>query len=342
MTYQEVLVQARERLAPRCKVCGECNGLGCRGVIPGPGAKGSARTFLRNFSYLADKVRIHMDVLAPEAARDCSLRLFGKDFAAPVFCAPIGMVAFNYANSMNEKNYAQAVVEGTKAAGTAAFTGGGLVDECFFEPLEVIRQNDGWGIPTLKPWSMELLQERVAIMEKSSPFAFAMDIDSAGLAHASASNHKMSAKSADHIQRIVSFTQIPFIVKGIMTPASAKKAIEAGAAAIVVSNHGGRVLDYGPASTEVLPSIRAAVGKSAIIFVDGGIRTGADLFKIRALGADAALIGRPYAIAAYGGGSEGVKLYTQKLIQELRDTMTMTSCASLAGITRDKIDVLDR
>ena len=122
-----------------------------------------------------------------------------------------------------------------------------------------------------------------------------------------------------------------------MTAAAAQKALRAGAYAIVVSNHGGRVMDYGLSTAEVLPEIRAAVGADTKIFVDGGVRTGDDVFKMLALGADAVLIGRPYVIAAYGGGAEGVQLYTEKLKAELKDAMTMTSCKSLQEITRDKI-----
>ena len=73
--------------------------------------------------------------------------------------------------------------------------------------------------------------------------------------------------------------------------------------------------------------------------MDGGIRTGMDVFKMLALGADAVLIGRPYAIAVLGGGAEGVEIYTNKLIAELKDTMKMTSCQSLQDITFDKIRI---
>ena len=97
----------------------------------------------------------------------------------------------------------------------------------------------------------------------------------------------------------------PFILKGIMTVKGAEKALEAGAAGIIVSNHGGRVLDQCPATAEVLPAIVDAVGGKMKIFVDGGIRSGMDVFKALALGADAVLIARPFVTAVYGGGSGG-------------------------------------
>ena len=128
-----------------------------------------------------------------------------------------------------------------------------------------------------------------------------------------------------------------FILKGIMTPAGARKAMEAGAAGIVVSNHGGRVLDQCPSTAEGLPAIADAVGGRMKIFVDGGIRTGLDVFKALALGADGVLIGRPFVTMVYGGGSEGVQVYADKLQNELQDAMQMCGVHSLEQISRDQI-----
>ncbi len=113
--------------------------------------------------------------------------------------------------------------------------------------------------------------------------------------------------------------------------------MDAGANGSIVPNPGGRVLDHTPAPVEVLPAICDAVGGRIKVLADGAIRTGADVFKVLALGADAVLIGRPYVTAACGGNAEGVALYTQKILSELRDTMKMTGCAALADITREKI-----
>ena len=122
-----------------------------------------------------------------------------------------------------------------------------------------------------------------------------------------------------------------------MTVRGAEKAAEAGAAAIVVSNHGGRVLDQCPATAEVLPEIVDAVGKEMTVLVDGGIRTGMDVFKALALGAKGVLIARPFVTAVYGGGAEGVALYAKKLQAELADTMAMCGVHAVSDITRDCI-----
>ena len=145
------------------------------------------------------------------------------------------------------------------------------------------------------------------------------------------------SKSVEELKQIVSWAQRPFILKGIMTARGAEKALEAGASGIVVSNHGGRVLDHCPATAEVLPDIVDAVGGKMTIFVDGAIRSGMDMFKALALGADAVLIGRPFVTTVYGGGEEGVQLYVQKLKAELADTMRMCGAHSLADIKRSML-----
>ena len=337
MTYQEVLENARKRMAPRCRVCPECNGIACRGVMPGPAGKGASRTFQRNAAWLTEHIKLEMDVTGGNQERNMEISLFGKTFAAPIFAAPIGLIPYTYTEDMTDKQYCGAVMQGTKAAGTLAFGGGGPKAENFYEPLEAILETGGWGIPTLKPWSVEVVKARLKEVEAVNPIAFAMDIDSAGLPHAGLANPPILLKTEEELREIANAAKLPFVVKGIMTAEAARKAVRAGAYAIVVSNHGGRVMDNGLSTAEVLPEIRAAVGEAAKIFVDGGIRTGDDVFKMLALGADAVLIGRPYVIAAYGGGAEGVRLYTEKLKAELQDAMTMTSCKDLADITKEKI-----
>ena len=139
------------------------------------------------------------------------------------------------------------------------------------------------------------------------------------------------------MKEIVEAAGVPFIVKGIMTVEGAKKALEAGAAGIVVSNHGGRVLDQCPATAEVLKEIADAVKGQIKIFVDGGIRSGVDVFKALAMGADAVIIARPYVTSVYGGGEEGVKLLIEKIGAELEDTMVMCGAKDIASIDRDMV-----
>ena len=105
----------------------------------------------------------------------------------------------------------------------------------------------------------------------------------------------------------------------------------------MVSNHGGRVLPGAAATADVLPEIADAVGGRVKILVDGGIRSGTDIFRARALGADAVMICRPFLISYYGGGTEGIVAYVEKLRAELTDAMYMCGARKLSDITRDMV-----
>ncbi len=200
-----------------------------------------------------------------------------------------------------------------------------------------IAKNGGCGVPTVKPWNLETIRQKMDLVKAADPFAIAMDIDAAGLPFLKNMTPPAGSKTVEELREIVDMAEKPFIVKGIMTVAGAKKALEAGAKGIVVSNHGGRVLDQCPSTAEVLPAIVDAVGGQMTILVDGGIRTGMDVFKALALGADAVLIGRPFVTMVYGAGAEGVKTYVEKLKAELADTMAMCGAHSLADINRSML-----
>ena len=203
--------------------------------------------------------------------------------------------------------------------------------------LHAITAAGGLGVPTVKPWDRDTVFEKLEAVRKADPVAVAMDIDGAGLPFLQNRMPPAGSKTVAELREIIEFAKKPFILKGIMTPNGARKAMEAGAAGIVVSNHGGRVLDQCPATAEVLPGIADAVGGRMKIFVDGGIRTGLDVFKALALGADGVLIGRPFVTMVYGGGAEGVQVYVNKLQSELKDAMQMCGVHSLDEIGRDQI-----
>jgi isopentenyl diphosphate isomerase/L-lactate dehydrogenase-like FMN-dependent dehydrogenase len=126
----------------------------------------------------------------------------------------------------------------------------------------------------------------------------------------------------------------PMIIKGILDPEDAKLAIEHGADAIIVSNHGGRSMDYGPSSLEVLPEIVAAVNGRIPILFDSGIRRGADIFKALALGANAVMIGRTtrWGLAAFG--TAGAQRVIEMLQQELVQVAAAAGCAKLPDINK--------
>jgi len=189
----------------------------------------------------------------------------------------------------------------------------------------------------VKPWDVGTVQQKMDMVKAADPFAVAMDIDAAGLPFLKNLTPPAGSKTVEELKEIAAIAEKPFILKGVMTVKGALKALEAGASAIVVSNHGGRVLDQCPATAEVLPAIVDAVGGKMTILVDGGIRTGVDVFKALALGADGVIIARPFVNMIYGGGAEGVQVYVDKLKAELADTMAMCGAHSLADIDRSMV-----
>jgi 4-hydroxymandelate oxidase len=135
-----------------------------------------------------------------------------------------------------------------------------------------------------------------------------------------------------------SITRLPVILKSLVRADDAVRAVEHGASAMVVSNHGGRQLDTAPATIEVLPRIAEAVDGRAEILLDGGIRRGTDIVKALALGARAVLIGRPILWGLAVGGQAGVEAVLATLRRELELAMMLCGAPSLAELTADLID----
>lgn len=338
MNYQEILENARTSMGPYCKACPVCNGKACTSQMPGPGAKGTGTVAIRNYEKWQD-ICVNMDTICENGKADTSFEIFGRTYKAPIFAAPIGAMKLHYGDKYDDLEYNNILVPACADAGIAAFTGDGVNAAVMQGATEAIRAKDGKGIPTVKPWDVNTLQEKLELIKASGSFAVAMDIDAAGLPFLKNLTPPAGSKTTEELAEIVKAAGVPFILKGIMTVKGALKAKEAGASAIVVSNHGGRVLDQCPATAEVLEEIVQAVGKDMKIFVDGGLRSGVDIFKALALGADAVLIGRPYVTAVYGGGAEGVATYTEKLLTELADTMTMCGAHNLSEISREMVRV---
>lgn len=338
MNYQEILENARTCMGPYCKACPVCNGKACTSQMPGPGAKGTGTVAIRNYEKWQD-ICVNMDTICENGKVDTSFEIFGRTYKAPIFAAPIGAMKLHYGDKYDDLEYNNILVPACADAGIAAFTGDGVNAAVMQGATEAIRAKDGKGIPTVKPWDVNTLQEKLELIKASGSFAVAMDIDAAGLPFLKNLTPPAGSKTTEELAEIVKAAGVPFILKGIMAVKGALKAKEAGASAIVVSNHGGRVLDQCPATAEVLEEIVQAVGKDMKIFVDGGLRSGVDIFKALALGADAVLIGRPYVTAVYGGGAEGVATYTEKLTTELADTMTMCGAHNLSEISREMVRV---
>jgi L-lactate dehydrogenase (cytochrome) len=125
----------------------------------------------------------------------------------------------------------------------------------------------------------------------------------------------------------------PLIVKGIQTAEDARRVVDAGADAIVLSNHGGRQLDRAPTPLRILPEVRKAVGTDAEVYLDTGIMSGADIVAAMALGADACLVGRAYLYGLMAGGERGVARAAEILSTEIRRTMALLGVRQISDLT---------
>ncbi|MGL5347460.1 MAG: alpha-hydroxy-acid oxidizing protein [Peptostreptococcaceae bacterium] len=331
MNYSEILQSARENFNGSCKVCKVCNGVVCAGQVPGMGGKGSGSAFTENSKSL-EKVKLNMRVIHNVTNPDMSIELFGKNMSAPIFAAPVTGTTLNMGGKISEREYITPVVEGCINEGVYAMVGDTAVDSFLIENLSVLKENDGQGIVFIKPWENENIISKIRLAEEAGAFAVGVDIDACGLVTLSLHGKPVVPKNLQAIKELKQSTKLPFILKGIMTVEDAIMAAEAGVDAIVVSNHGGRVLDCTPGAAEVLPKIAEAVKDKVTILVDGGIRTGVDVLKMIGLGADAVLIGRPFVTASFGGKTEGVGSYIKKLKDELSSTMILTGCQTIKDI----------
>jgi isopentenyl diphosphate isomerase/L-lactate dehydrogenase-like FMN-dependent dehydrogenase len=333
----DVLKVAREKMYPRCRVCPECNGVACSGEVPGMGGIDSGKAFRNNLEALAKydlKMRTFHDVKSP----DTSMTLFGTKLSMPIISGITGGVTYNMGlgGKVSEEEYAEGIIGGCILAGTIGFAADGIGDplSVYETRLKTVAKYRGRAVAQIKPRTQAEIIERIRLIEQAGAPFFAIDIDSAGRASRALPGKTVEPKTLKQLREIAKSTKLPFLIKGIMTPEEALAAIEVGAAGIVVSNHGGRVMDHTPGTAQVLPEIADAVQGRIVILADGGVRYGADVLKMLALGANAVLVGRPLVRGSVGGGAEGVATILKKMNEELVVAMTLTGTADVKKVSR--------
>jgi isopentenyl diphosphate isomerase/L-lactate dehydrogenase-like FMN-dependent dehydrogenase len=265
--------------------------------------------------------------------------IFGLKLKFPLLVGPIGGIAFNLSQAMGEADYQEAIVFGAVDAGIVA----GTPDAAPMEVMEVgLAQaravGDGRTVPFIKPWEAERIKRELAMCLEAGSRVVCCDLDSVGLITLRLMGHPAYPKSQDELAEIIEAAHkmgLAFLIKGVMSLADAEACVAAGADGLVVSNHGGRVLDGVPGAAAALPLIAKKLKGRVKILVDGGFRSGVDVLKGLALGADAVMIGRPFAVAAIGGGREGVAFYAETLRAQLEQALIMTGCPDVAQANQD-------
>lgn len=327
MNYQ----QAREKMAGFCRVCPTCNGRACAGEVPGMGGTGSGASFMANVDALG-QIKFKMRVLKNTQQPSTKTQLLGLDLDIPVLAAPIGGASFNMCKDADEYQYISSLLKGCAAEGVIGCTGDGVPAFVHQSAYKAIEEVGGKGIPFIKPWQDDMFLKKVEGACATGATVMGIDVDSIGLSTVNLMGSSIPLRTFAEFAKLRSQIPLKVILKGIMVPEEAQMAVDMGADAIIVSNHGGRVLDCAQGTAEVLPEIVQAVGGKLPILVDGGIRTGADVLKMLALGADAVLIGRPLSISVFSDFDNGVSEYLKKIKKELIQSMLLTGCSSIEKI----------
>ncbi len=330
----DVRKRARERVKAKCKVCPICNGAACAGDVPGMGGIGTGASFRNNVGALA-ALRLIMRVLHGANEPDTGTELWGRKLSLPVLAAPVGSIAVNLGSDMSDGDYTRHLIKGCLAAGTLASVGDVPDPAAFQRSMNIVGEVGRNVIPFIKPWGMDAVAARLDMAAEAGLDICGMDVDAAGLSVLRGLAAPVGVKTPVELAEIVKQAHkrgMKFIVKGIMSPDEAILAADAGADAVLVSNHGGRVLDYSPGTAEVLPAVAEAVGKHVIVMLDGGVRSGDDVLKALALGAKITLICRPVVIAVHGDEEHGVEKYFAMLRDQLAQAMRLTGCADIASV----------
>ncbi|MFZ0442862.1 MAG: alpha-hydroxy-acid oxidizing protein [Methanobacterium sp.] len=326
-------------------VCGEfsvCDGQPDRtctgqkfGAPIGFGGAGQGKTFEANYNSL-QRYKLKMRVIKAHKEPKMSTSIFDKKIAVPFMGASVSGVKNSMNDVVPEEALYRGLLKGAMSSGSI-----GLVGNTPESPddlgVNIVGENNGWGIPIFKPQSQERLLQLIRKAEELKVIAVGVDLEGAGSTYWNASNKPVYRKSEKEITELVDSTEKPVIFKGIMSIEDAIKVLDSGAGACYISNHGGRVLDGGQGMADVLPEIANEISGKIPIMADGAVRTGFDVLKVLALGADIALVGRPLARMSISGGEVAVKMYYKYMKDDLRKAMILTGCDNIREVNMDII-----
>jgi isopentenyl diphosphate isomerase/L-lactate dehydrogenase-like FMN-dependent dehydrogenase len=297
------------------------------------GAAETKATFHRNpraFHQYLFRQKIFHDVAEPDIAID----LFGHTLPLPAMTAPVGSF------SLIGKDAERQVAEGTARAGAMMF----VSQAAKFTPKD---WRDAAKSPLVFLAYMNRGREEVSEYAKTAedlgfaavgitmdtvrPVKIGDEVPLSTKDGKPRKGHKSTTKDIEWMKQQVA---LPVVVKGIMGADDAKAAVNSGADALIVSNHGGRILDFNRAALEALPEVVEAVGGKVPVLLDSGIRSGGDIVKALALGAQAVLIGRPVAWGVGAFGARGVERVFAILAEEMQRVLTMTGVAHVRDVSR--------
>ncbi len=327
---------------------------------------GAADEFtLRDNCAAFQRLRLRSRVLRELAGGDTRLNLFGHDYDYPILLAPVAYQKLLHAQgelatAMGAAAVGAGMVVSTQASVALEDVARGARAPLWFQlypqpdrdfTRELVKRVELAGYRAIV-LTADAPISGVRNREQRAGFAMPPGVEAVNLrgARAMPAQRAGAGESAvfgtalldvaptwKDLQWLLSATRLPVLVKGILAAEDAALAIEMGAAGIIVSNHGGRTLDTLPATIDALPAVAAAVAGRVPLLMDGGIRRGTDVLKALALGADAVLVGRPYAFGLAVAGALGVAHVLHILRTEFEAAMALAGCRTLGDIGKEVI-----
>ena len=310
-----------------------------------------------------DKISVYNRVLRDVSLGSTSFEMLGRQFRHPVFLAPLayqrlycpqGELATAQAAEATDSCMVLSTLASASLEDIAAI-GGPKWFQIYFQPLkddtlQLVKRAEKAGyeaiVATVDSPVIPLGAEAARLGFQLPPEVRAVNLD--GFAAVEPENLKpddspifqgamSSAPVWSDLEWLIRQSSIPVLIKGISHPDDAGRCRELSASGVIVSNHGGRSLDGLPGALSLLPSIRKRLGEEYPILFDSGVRSGSDVFKAIAMGADAVLVGRLQAFALSVGGALGVAHMIKLLREELELTMALAGCATLSEINANVI-----
>jgi len=261
---------------------------------------------------------------------DTSLTIFGTKLRTPVFCSAISRLPY-----MSDTDLAE-IARGVSNAGSLIMLGIGGSPE-----LQSAIDTGAPVVKMVKPYQKtELIYEKARDAESRGCVAVGMDIDhfyGVLMVDRVLRTELFGPQRTEELKQLISQSKLPFIIKGVLSISDAEKAVQLGASAVVVSNHGSGAIDFSVPSMIALPRIVESVGDKLTVLIDTGFRTGSDVLKALALGAKGVGFADSILLALAADGSHGVELLINQLTAELRRTMAATGCPNLSAIERSII-----
>jgi 4-hydroxymandelate oxidase len=314
---------------------------------------------LRENTAAFEALKLMPRVLSDVRGGHTRLELFGQPMANPFILAPVGWQKLFHQEAELASAQAAAVMEAVFAVSTYATTAIEVIAtqspiapwfQVYFQPERedterLVRRAEQVGCRVLIV-TVDAPVNGPRNREQQAGFALPPGMRAANLpfrANERKAPHGVfdaamaKAPTWADVAWLCGLTRLPVVVKGILHPDDAARALDSGAAGIAVSNHGGRVLDTVPAAIHALPAIARRVNGAAPILFDSGIRRGTDAFKAIALGAQAVMVGRPYVHALSVAGALGVAHLIRTLREELELTMALMGCATLSDISGEHL-----